>query len=625
MIVFDTETEKFTKDQVVPPPFVAMGWCSQDGVVYITQDLERARATVFTALLNGELVVGHNMVFDLRVLGVFVPPGARVWDTMIADLLQRLASCDARDHQSGQARFRSLSELAGGLAGKGEDSVQTSFKCGHPITAVQREYLIGDVEATRRVAQRQIAARVPGGVPEQLLHVRAALALKLLTERGLPIDQGELAILRRRYMAKKAELAVVLRKAEVYAAEFVGPKGGTHKAHRRTDAMREHVRQLAEAAGVKPTLTDTDEISLDKAALRPFLGDPVVVAWRDFGDVEKLLSAFIGGWEGRSVINPNYNVLMRSGRTSCYGPNLQQVPSRGWKAETKRVFVAPSGRWLWELDYCQLELCCLAYLTQGNMLRAINSGRDLHRELGAVYFKIPAEEVTKEQRQLMKAANFGLPGGMGAQKFRLWLLSNGQPDPGDKGAEALIDAWHRTWPEMEQWLEDSCRTRFDRVWSGRLTEEDVGEDRWDEAWLVAEHRMAGITMPPRVAAMILEHRGHPDVARWLIGRSVTVDRGRIRYPVSYTESKNTRFQGLAANLTKDALARAVLDHGVAVHLFVHDSLLISTAEAEWPEDVARVMLAAAHEWLPGVRAGVEISGPGESWYECKKGETKKIE
>lgn len=623
MIVFDTETELCAAEWTAPPPFVAMGWCKDDGVVHVTQDRGEARAVVVGALERSELVVGHNVVFDLRVLDLNVPAHARVWDTMFADLLQRLATCDARDHLSGQARYRSLSDLAGGLAGKG--TVQLSFRSGHPISAEQREYLEGDVRATMRVALRQREAGVPGGEPELLLHVRAALALKLLTERGLPLDQGELGVLKRRYQEKKAELSAVLKQAEVYAPAFTGPRGGDHKAHRRLDAMKEYVKVLAAAAGREPALTDGGDVSLDRASLLPYRTDPIVTAWCDYSDVEKLLGAFLSAWEGKSAIHPNYNALLRTGRTSSYNPNMQQVPSRGWKAETKRVFTAPPGCWLWELDYCQLELCCLAYLTRGNMLQAINGGHDLHRELGATYFGVPAAEITKEQRQLMKAANFGLPGGMGPAKFRLWLLSNGQADPGLDGAKRLIDAWHRTWPEMEAWLKDSDRTPFDKVWSGRATQEIADEDYWDRAWAEAERRLMRSKVPPPVARMILAHQGHKDVARWLIGRRVVVDRGRVRCPVTYTESKNTRFQGLAANLTKDALARAVLDHGVAVHLFIHDSLLISTEAAEWPEDVAQIMLAAAREWIPGVRAGVEISGPGETWYECKKKETKKIE
>lgn len=623
MFVWDTETEAFAAEWVAPPPFVAMGYCHEADDVKITQDREEARALVAAALDMGEVVVGHNQVFDLRVLDLSVPPTARVHDTMIGDFLLRLAANDARDHTTGPARFRSLSELAGGLEGKG--TTQLSFRSGHPLTAEQREYLRGDVLATRKVALHQLAQRVPGGCREQLLHVRAAVALRLLTERGLPIDQGELAVLQRKYQLKKAQCAAVLKQAEVYVEARVGPRGGEYPAQRRMAVMRAHVQALAKAAGAELVLTDTGDVSLDRAALLPYQADPVVQAWRDYSDAEKLLSAFIKSWAGKASIHPNFTALLRSGRTACYGPNLQQVPSRGWKAETKKVFIAPPGRWLWELDYCQLELCCLAYLTQGHMLRAINSGRDLHRELGAVYFKVPAADVTKEQRQLMKAANFGLPGGMGPAKFRKWLLSNSQPDPGDGGAHELIQAWHTTWPEMYAWLEDDDRTPHDRIWSGRMTEEEVREDKWEAAWAEAEQRMEGSKMPPRVAKLVNDHEGHPDVARWLIGRRVTVDRGRVRFPVSYTESKNTRFQGLAANLTKDALARAVLDFGVAVHLFIHDSLLISTEQAEWPTDVARIMLEAAHEWLPGVRAGVEISGPGENWYECKKRETIKIE
>ena len=99
--------------------------------------------------------------------------------------------------------------------------------------------------------------------------------------------------------------------------------------------------------------------------------------------------------------------------------------------------------------------------------------------------------------------------------------------------------------------------------------------------------------------------------------------GRQRHPVSYTEYRNTQFQGLAANIQKDALARILLDApkliDVQMHAQVHDSVIVSVQEGrgDLVREVARRMLSAAAKWLPDVLVKVELCGPGRSWHEAK--------
>ena len=93
--------------------------------------------------------------------------------------------------------------------------------------------------------------------------------------------------------------------------------------------------------------------------------------------------------------------------------------------------------------------------------------------------------------------------------------------------------------------------------------------------------------------------------------------GRQRHPVTYTQYRNTQFQGLAANIQKDALGRILLDEPklteVRVHAQVHDSVVVSVPKGrrDLVREVARRMLAAAVDWLPGVLVKVELCGPGE--------------
>ncbi len=51
-------------------------------------------------------------------------------------------------------------------------------------------------------------------------------------------------------------------------------------------------------------------------------------------------------------------------------------------------------------DYDQIELRCIAHLSgDPGLLEALTSGTDIHRTVAAGVFGVPAEEVTRTQRE----------------------------------------------------------------------------------------------------------------------------------------------------------------------------------------------------------------------------------
>jgi DNA polymerase I-like protein with 3'-5' exonuclease and polymerase domains len=630
-LVFDTETEAIAPAAGADPPrFVVGGAIDHTGSYRVYEDREVLEMAVVTALERGWVVIGHNLAFDLAVLGVKLRAKHRVHDTMLADMLLRLARNDG-DRDGKGLFFRDLGTLYGKpLAGKG--TTQLSFRPGVALTEEQLAYLKQDVEVTLKVAQNQRHKGVPGGVDEITLQVRAHVAMEAMTRTGLPVNLFECSIQKAAQQRRRDRAARILRKPGFYTPESKGPRGGIRKAHRNMALFRAHVKETAEAMGVPLSKTDKGQVATNKEFLLELQTDAYCKAWLEFTDSDKMIGTFLKAWaESNGLIHATFNVMVRSGRGSCRNPNLQNVPSRGKRGEVKKVFVAPKGRQLYELDYCQLELCTLAYLTQGRMKELINAGRDLHRELGVIYFDKPLDKVTKGERQLMKCANFGLPGGMGAAKFRSFIRTNGLPDPGDQAARDLINAWMEAYPEMNKWLQDSSGIdrRFQWTWSGLGDEygirDSVQQDAWDEAWARVRVRPKELKMPGKYWRQLYDRKGSKGLERWITGREVIVKGGRRRWPVTYTEQRNSRFQGLAANLAKDALATVVeeLPH-VMVHAFVHDSLLVSVTDGAHVEEVAHKMLEAGTRWIPGIAVAVESCGPGESWFDAKNAEEVKF-
>jgi DNA polymerase I-like protein with 3'-5' exonuclease and polymerase domains len=634
--VVDCETELIAPNGFTIPAFAAAGWVRPDGVVELTQDYAYAQQKVREAFADGYVVVGHNITFDLDVLGVVPAREHLVWDTMVYEMLARLAADDCGEDHPQPPVPKSLDFLSGGTM-EGKDDIRLSYRSGHVMTEQQRRYLHADVIATQQLYLKQIV-RGSWAYDELNLQVRARLALSVIERTGIPVDDEAIQMQEREYTVLKHEAACVMRDSGVWQEAKIGPRGGKFNAKVLTKVFAEHVKKVIAEMGEKPLYTDKGHLQMDKQVLNQLTHDPVVKNWLIYKSCEKLLSTYLKVWRGAGVIHARYRLLMRSGRTSSHTPNLQQVPSRGDRANIKKVFRAPPGRFFYELDYSQLELCCLAYLTRGEMLRRINAGEDLHRYLATVYFSKPADTVTKEERQLMKCANFGLPGGMGTKTFRIFIRANGLPDPGEDGARDLRNAWLAAYPEMTRWLEDPDSVRFDRtvrqVWGGKDTvtlEDDAIEAAWEKASEVLEE-LGGrvpVWMHRRLRAAIDKGEGAAWVEAWLVQRKVVVDGGRTRCPVSYTEQHNTRFQGLAANLTKDALARVVFEMPVhcLVHAFIHDAVLISVPESPMMNESANIaaskMLEATTKWLPGVRCEVEVSGPGMTWHGAKKAESWK--
>ncbi|MGD0368951.1 MAG: DNA polymerase I [Acidobacteriaceae bacterium] len=125
--------------------------------------------------------------------------------------------------------------------------------------------------------------------------------------------------------------------------------------------------------------------------------------------------------EGR--VHTTFNqVGTATGRLSSTNPNLQNIPIRTELGrEIRAAFIAAPGCVLLSADYSQIELRLLAHFSQDPLLvRAYQTGQDIHTLTAAEVFGVPAETMSKETRNRAKAVNFGIvygisPFGLAAQ------------------------------------------------------------------------------------------------------------------------------------------------------------------------------------------------------------------
>lgn len=370
---------------------------------------------------------------------------------------------------------------------------------------------------------------------------------------------------------------------------------------RNTKAAAERMRRVCAALGLRTTLTDTGRKKLDaggdEASIRAQYvslnadacagtGDPVLIAYARYTSIgtlrarcERLRLASVAGLP----IQPRYDNLKETGRTSCsagdskpgqallaYGDQTQNLPRAPGLRECYR---ARPGCLILSVDWRAAELhtlaqTCLDLGFDSQLARVLNSGRDVHLWFGAVIrgwsyewaeqalageHGPEAKSEAKSARQAAKAANFGFPGGLGIEKFRLFAAKTYRVILTEQEARDLKDRWLEAFPEMIQYFAYIS----DLVNSG--------------------------------APLI-----HPGSERY---------RGKIRY----TSAANSFFQGRCADMAKDTgwrLALEIWRHGLKARLwaFAHDEFLLEVPHAcahEVAEVVVRIMQDAGRDWCPG--------------------------
>ena len=145
--------------------------------------------------------------------------------------------------------------------------------------------------------------------------------------------------------------------------------------------------------------------------LHPFLR--AILDYRKASSLHKYNAAWLRKWMTRDgTIQSSYNTTgTNTYRLSSREPNAQNYPR-----EIRQIFGHPT-EWMVVVDYSTVEMRIAAAHTKDRlMLRRFDEGIDIHRTTAAALFNKTEENVTKDERQAAKAANFAMifGGGPGA-------------------------------------------------------------------------------------------------------------------------------------------------------------------------------------------------------------------
>ena len=183
----------------------------------------------------------------------------------------------------------------------------------------------------------------------------------------------------------------------------------------------------------------------------------------DFRATQKLISTYMAALPSYIAadgkIHTTYNqTVTATGRLSSSNPNLQNLPIRSERGKLIREAVIPDEGCLFlSADYSQIELRLMAHFSQDeHLLQAFRDGPDVHAATAAKIFRIPIEQVSKDQRRQAKTANFGIIYGISAFGLAQQL------DCSRTQAKQLIDDYFAAFPKVIQYIESQkelCRQR----------------------------------------------------------------------------------------------------------------------------------------------------------------------
>jgi DNA polymerase-1 len=506
---------------------------------------------------------GQNLKFDVKVLAHHGVEVAGIdGDTLLADYL---LSPDRRSHK--------LDDLALVYLEHRMISFSDAVGDGETFASVPldkaRDYAAEDAHITWLLDAKLGAMLADNGVETlyRELEVPLISVLARMERHGILLDCDAMATL-------SVELGDRIKAAEsaCYSAAGYEFNIGSVKQLRAI---------LFEDLGLPVIQKTKTGPSTNESVLRELaLQHPLPQAILDYRALVKLQSTYVEPLPG--MVNPDTGRIhthfsqttAATGRLASTDPNLQNIPIRTEEgSRIRQAFIAPPGRLLLSADYSQVELRILAHLCggTGGFADAFARDADIHTETAAGLLGIPAAEVTRQQRSIAKAVNFGIVYGQSA-----FGLAQQQKLSRDEATE-YIRRYKERFPEIEDFRQRTLAAARDNGY---------------------------------VETLLGRRRPVPDLASGNFVARAAAERVAINTPV----------QGSAADLIKRAMLAvdrrlAAEFPGQKLLLQVHDELLLEVDDAEAEAVAAMVreeMISALELSVPLV---VEV-GKGRNWDEA---------
>ncbi len=394
-------------------------------------------------------IIGHNLKYDLIIMRQHgIEPAGRIFDTLIAAHLLAPAergaagaglSLDAlaRDYLS--YRCIAISDLIG----KGKDQDTLDMIDLRRVT----DYAAEDADVALRL-KNVFAPKLDEYELFSLFEEIEMPVVRVLVEmesNGVTIDKDVLDGLSSEFGERMGVLM-----GEVY--ESAGCEFNIDSPKQLSEILFNKLKLPT----VKKTKTgfSTDHYVLETLARKHPL-PAKILEYRTLAKLKNTYVDVLGGLVNKRTgrVHTSFNqAVTATGRLSSSRPNLQNIPIRSEEGRRIRAAFTP-GEDGWKImtaDYSQVELRVLAHFSGDESLcTAFQNDRDIHSAVAAELFDVAEALVTREQRGVAKAVNFGIIYGQSAFGLARSLgITN-------REAQEFIDGYFARYSGVRRFI-DSC-------------------------------------------------------------------------------------------------------------------------------------------------------------------------
>ncbi|MCY7313355.1 MAG: DNA polymerase I, partial [Pseudoxanthomonas sp.] len=520
-IAFDCETDSLDPMQA---SLVGLSFCVEPGrAVYLPlahdypgapAQLDRdATLAALAPLLSdaSKKKLGQNGKYDMHVLrrhGVRVAGYAD--DTMLESFVLNSGS-SRHDMDSLAKRYLGYDTVKyEDVAGKGAKQILFSQVALDDATRYAAEDADVTLRLHRALAPRLAAEPALEGVYRDI-EMPLVPVLERIEANGVMIDADELR-------RQSADLSKRMLAAQQQATELAG-RSFNLDSPKQLQALLFDELKLPALLKTPTGQPSTNEEALEAIADQHDL-PRVILEYRGLAKLRSTytdkLPEMINRDTGR-VHTSYHQAGAATGRLSSSDPNLQNIPIRTEDGRRiRQAFVAPAGRKIVACDYSQIELRIMAHLSQDpGLVRAFESGVDVHRATAAEVFSLKLEDVTSNERRAAKAINFGLMYGMSAFGLARQLgIGRGE-------AQDYIALYFSRYPGVRDYMErtrQQARTQgyVETVFGRRLYLDYISKGTQGQR---AGAERAAINAPMQGTAADIIKRAMISVDTWLAGHA----------------------------------------------------------------------------------------------------------
>jgi DNA polymerase len=259
-----------------------------------------------------------------------------------------------------------------------------------------------------------------------------------------------------------------------------------------------------------------------------------------------------------------------------------------------------------DCDSAQIEARTLAWLAgQHDLIEAFSRSQDVYKLMASKIYRIPPEDIDKQQRQVGKVVILGAGYGVGHHKLKLFLKMQAGVDATEDEAKRIIDAYRHAYYKIpELWRKADEALIALRTGNGFQV---------DEQGLIKAVPGKGLTLPSGLhiqypdLAKVVDEKTHKDQWRYFSkGIPVYIYGGKVVENVC---------QAVARQVVAEQMLRIGKKYKVV--LTVHDAVACIAPIEE--KDEAKQYVEECMSWRPKWAQTLPLaceSGVGASYGDC---------